>query len=79
MSSTHKIKHLTYDLIDIGIHESYKGLQYIKSTQMYEMTDKYINYDEKFELMREKGINAFKFVNDRVYIPLKENLYVFID
>lgn len=43
------------------------------------MTDKYINYDEKFELMREKGILAFKFVNDRVYIPLKENLYIFID
>jgi len=79
LTESHKLKHLTYDLIDIGLHEGQKGLKFVKSTQLYSVTDKYIKYDEKFEMAKERSIKAYRYFNDKIYNPIKENLIVFYD
>ena len=74
-----KFKHLSFELIDIGLHGGQKGLNYIKTTPLYTATDKYIDYEEKFELAKEKGVKLYRFLNDKVYSPLRDNIYVFYD
>jgi len=42
---TEKFKQLGLELIDIGLYEGVKGLEYLRHTQIIEDTDKYVNYD----------------------------------
>src|SRR5438874_2554062 len=44
-----KIKQLSFELIDIGLYEGKKGLDYLKSTQLYERTDQYVHFEDQFE------------------------------
>ena len=74
-----KFKHLSFELIDIGIHEGQKSLNYIKQSPIYTSTDKYIKYEEKIEFAKATTIKAYTFFNDKVYSPLKENFYVIYD
>ena len=43
------------------------------------MTDKYINYEEKFEVVKDKSIKLYNFMNDKIYNPLKENIIIIYD
>lgn len=43
------------------------------------MTDKYLKYDEKIEVAKEEGVKAYKFLNDKVYNPIKDNFFVIYD
>ena len=38
-----------------------------------------MNYEEKGALLKEKGIEVYKFVNEKVVDPLRANLYVIKD
>mgnify|MGYP001569937692 CR=1 FL=1 len=79
MEGHEKLKHLSFELIDIGLYGGSKGLKYLKETSLYTATDKYVNYEEKFEVVKEKGLKIFNFMNDSVYTPLKENIIVVYD
>jgi hypothetical protein len=70
---------MTYELLDIGLHESQKGINYFKSTQFYEYTDKYVNYDQRVIQFVDGTEKALRFFNDKIYNPIKENLIVFYD
>jgi len=48
----------------------------VKQTPIYGLTDQYINYDEKYGILKEQGIKIFKYVHENVVDPLKENFYV---
>jgi hypothetical protein len=68
------------------LHEGKKGLNYIKKTELYATTDKYIKYEEKIENAREtiesakdKTVKLYGYLNDKVYNPLKDNLIVIYD
>jgi hypothetical protein len=74
-----KFKHLSLELIDIGLHGGQKGINYIKHTSIYQQTDKYIDYEEKYDLAKEKGIKLYRFLNEKVYHPLKENIFFIYD
>jgi len=51
----------------------------IKSTPAYTISDKFIHYDEKFEMAKEGAMKTYAFVNDKVYGPLKENFLILYD
>jgi len=70
---------MTYELLDIGLHESQKGINYFKSTQFYGYTDKYVKYDQRVIQLVDGTEKALRFFNDKIYNPIKENLIVFYD
>mmetsp|Transcript_32593 Transcript_32593/g.31825 ORF Transcript_32593/g.31825 Transcript_32593/m.31825 type:complete len:274 (+) Transcript_32593:43-864(+) len=79
MDPSTRFKQLSFELIDIGIHSGFQGINYIKQTQGYSITDQYLHYDEKVDLAKEKGIQVFRFINERVYSPFKKNIYAIYD
>jgi len=40
---------VTGDLLDLWLFEGSKGLQYLKESKAYQLTDPYINYIQKYE------------------------------
>jgi hypothetical protein len=74
-----KFKHLSFELLDIGLVQTAKGFKYLKSTPIYQVTDRYINYEDKLEKTVENGAKLYRFLNTNVYSPLKENFYVVYD
>lgn len=42
-----RFKHLSLELIDIGLFTSQKGLEYVQNSAPYKATDPYINYEER--------------------------------
>ena len=43
------------------------------------MTDKYVHYDDKYETVKGGSVKVYRYLNDKVYNPLRENLYVIYD
>jgi hypothetical protein len=74
-----RFKHLSMELIDIGLHGGQKGLDFIKQTQAYNVTDQFVHYDKRYNEVKENTINFYKFLNDRVYSPIKQNIILFYD
>lgn len=79
MAPTQKFKHLSYELIDIGLYTSRQSLDLIQQTTPYKVTDQYIHYEKKYNQMKEGGEKLFRFLNDKVYNPLKNQLYIIYD
>ena len=46
---------------------------------MYTITDKYVHYEDKYELAKDGSVRVYRYVNESVYNPLKNNLYVIYD
>ena len=44
-----KIKNLSFELIDIGLHTGCKGLEILQKTTPYQVSDKIIHYEDRFE------------------------------
>lgn len=79
MPPSERFKHLSFELIDIGLYKGQNAIEYVKQTPIYNMTDKYIHYDEKIQTMKEGSVKLYRFLNDKVYCPLKNNLIVIYD
>ena len=43
------------------------------------MTDKFVHYDDKYEFAKDNSVKIYRYVNESVYNPLKNNLYVIYD
>jgi hypothetical protein len=74
-----RFKDLSLELLDIGIYHGQRGLDYVKQTPVYTFTDKYVHYDDKVEFARDSSVRVYKYVNEGIYNPLKNNLYVIYD
>lgn len=74
---TEKLKQLSFELIDIGLHTTSIGLELVQNTTAYQ------NVHEKIagleQQVKEGSVQLYKFLNDRVYSPLQSNLYVIYD
>jgi hypothetical protein len=46
---------------------------------VYTITDKYVHYEDKYELAKDGSVRVYRYVNESVYNPLKNNLYVIYD
>ena len=84
-SSTHgeevpasdKLKQLSFELIDIGLHSSKLALELVQESDIISgLQEKFKALDDK---VRDNKIQLFQFINDRVYTPIKSNLYVIYD
>ena len=72
-----KLKQLSFELIDIGLHSSKLAVDLLQSTEVYQgLQERFNNLDEK---VRDNSVELYKFFNDRVYTPVKSNLYVIYD
>lgn len=38
-----------------------------------------MHYEEKYDVVKDKSISIYKFVNEKVYDPFRDNLYVIYD
>ena len=79
MGSTEKLENLSYELIDIGLYSSQLGLELVKEKQsdvVQGVQDRIKALDDQ---VRQGKVQLYKFINDRVYTPIKSNLYVIYD
>ena len=67
------------DVLDISIHPSKKTYGAFKETGIYSLTDPYLNYDKKLENLKSQSYKLYKFMNDKVYFPLRSNLIMIYD
>lgn len=79
LEGAEKFKHLSFELIDIGLFFGEKGLNKVQQTRPYQFTDKYIHYEERAKQVIENSEKIYKFMNDKVYSPLKTQFYVIVD
>ena len=47
-----KFKQVSLELLDIGIYYGSKGVETVKSHQLYHKVDAVVNFDDKFELVK---------------------------
>ena len=72
-----KLKQLSFELIDIGLHSSQLAVDLLQQTELYQgIQERFKTLDEK---VRDNKVQLYKFFNDRVYTPVKSNLYVIYD
>jgi len=74
-----RFKDLSLELLDIGLFHGQKGLEYLKQTPAYTITDQYVHYDEKYETVKDSSVKIYRYVDESVYTPVKNNLYVIYD
>ena len=43
------------------------------------MTDKVVHFDQRFNELKENGLKIYMYLNEKVYSPLKDNLYIIYD
>lgn len=79
LAPSEKLKQLSFELLDIGLHTGSIGLTIVKKTTPYQVTDQYIHYDDKYNQVKEKSEQLYKYLNENVYSPLKKNLYIWYD
>ena len=54
--SLKRLKMVTGDLLDLWLFEGSKGLNYLKESKVYKLTDPYVNYVDQFETVKTKGV-----------------------
>lgn len=70
---------MSFELIDIGLFNGQKGLDYIQSTTPYTLLDKNLQINKQVKSVSEKGVKLYHFISDKVYSPLKEYVIVLYD
>ena len=64
-------------MIDIGLHSSQLAVDMLQQTEIYQgIQDRFKALDDK---VRDNKVHLYKFFNDKVYTPVKSNLYVIYD
>lgn len=67
------------ELLDIGLYTGQKGINMLQQTKPYAITDKYVHYDKRYEEIKQGSKKLYRFLNDKLYNPVKNNLYVIYD
>lgn len=69
-----KLVQLGFELIDIGLYGSKVGYEYIQSTKTYELTDAFVNFDDRLKELKEGSTKLYTIFTDKLYTPLKDNV-----
>ena len=78
-SSKDSLKRLSFKLIDLGIHRGQAGLELIQQSAPYTYIDENLEVSKKVKQAQEEGVRLYKFVSEKVYNPMMENLYLLYD
>ena len=73
-----KFKQVSLELLDIGIYYGSKGVEQVKSHQLYHKVDAVINFDDKFALVKNQGQQLYTYLDSR-FAPLLENVFFLYD
>ena len=68
---------MSFELIDIGLHTSQLGIELVQNSGPYQQIQERIQVLE--DKVHDGSVQLYRFFNDRVYTPLKSNLYVIYD
>lgn len=71
LQGTEKFKHLSFELIDIGLFFGERSLSVVQQSKPYQVTDKYVHLEEKAKQVVENSEKLYRFLNDKVYSPIK--------
>lgn len=70
-----RLKDLSLELLDIGLYHGQRGLDYLKQTPVYTITDQFVHYEDKYEFAKDNSVKIYRYVNESVYTPVKNNVY----
>jgi hypothetical protein len=73
-----KFKQVSLELLDIGIYYGSKGVEQVKSHQLYHKVDAVVNFDDKFALVKNQGQQLYTYLDSR-FAPLLENVFFLYD
>lgn len=65
-------------MLDLWLHEGFKGLEYLKQSKAYALTDPYVNYVEKYELVKTRSQELTKTLSTR-YEDINQRVVLFVD
>lgn len=57
-SNLDKLKVVSGELLDLWLFEGSRGLEYLKASQAYKLTDPYVNYIAKFEQVKDSSLKV---------------------
>ena len=77
-TSIDQLKVVTGDLLDLWMFEGFKGLEYLKATSAYKLTDPYIDYIAKFEQVKIGSLNL-KTQVEKVASDLNQRIMLFVN
>ena len=69
--SMQQLKVVTAEALDLWLYESGKGLEYLKQSKAYQVTDSYLNYVATYEAVKAKGVtmlDELKNLNQRILV-----------
>jgi hypothetical protein len=73
-----KFKQVSLELLDIGIYYGSKGVEQIKSYQLYHKVDAVVNFDDKFALVKNQGLQLYTYLDSK-FAPIIENVFFLYD
>ncbi len=50
-----KLKVVSGELLDLWLHEGFKGLEYLKQSKAYTLTDPYVDYVKQYERVKSSS------------------------
>ena len=69
-----KFKQVGLELLNIGIYYGEKGVDTVKSLPVYQKVDAYVNFDDKFDLVRKHGEQLYTMINNKLR-PIYEHVF----
>ena len=64
-ASLKRLKMVTGDLLDLWLFEGSKGLNYLKESKAYKLTDPYVHYVDQFETVKTKGVQIAETLEEK--------------
>ena len=77
-TSFDKLKVVADEFVGIWLKEGSKGLEYLKATSAYKISDPYVNYIAKFEQVKDSSLNL-KTQVEKVVSDVNQRVVLFID
>lgn len=65
---------MTGELLDLWLYEGSKGLEYLKASKAYQLTDPYVHYLEKYESVKTKSTEIMERIQE-----LNQKVVLFYD
>ncbi len=78
-TTARKVIQIGANVVDITLHQTQKRYSQFKESPVYDLTDDYVQYDKNLDILKTQSFKMYKFMNDRVYFPLRENLIMIYD
>lgn len=73
-----KFKKVGYELLDISVYYTQQGMEKVKSQPLYQKVDSYVNFDDKFALVKQHGESLYTKLGER-FRPLYEQVFFLYD